>query len=76
MRRLVRIMRITGFAFEHFLDREDCVLVGCDVASKGNRIPAFQGNVLSHLHGSVGSSRTHRTLKVRTVRCLEKQASN
>ena len=75
MRRVVRIVRKTGFGSEHFLDPEDCVLLGCDVASEGSRIPAFQGNV-SHLHGSGGSSRTRRTLKVRTVRCLETQGSN
>jgi len=76
MRRLVHIVHKTGFGSEHLLDLEDCVLLGCDVASEGNRIPAFQGIVVSHLHGSVGSSRTHRTLKVRAVRCLETQGSN
>lgn len=63
MRRLVRIVHKTGFGSEHFVDPEDCVLLGCDVASEGNRIPAFQGNVVFHLHGSVGSSRIRRTLK-------------
>jgi hypothetical protein len=72
----VRIVHKMGFDSKHFVNAEDCVLLGCDVASEGNRIPAFQGNVLSHLHGSVGSCRTHRTLKVRSVRCLETQGSN
>jgi hypothetical protein len=66
----------TGFGSEHFLDPEDCVFLGCDVALEGNRISAFQGNVLSYLHGSAGSSMTHRTLKVRAVRWFETQGSN
>jgi hypothetical protein len=76
MRRLICIVHKIGFGSEHFLGPEDCVLLGCDVASEGNGIPAFQGNVVSHLHGSIGSSGTHRTVKMRTVRYLETQESN